>query len=404
MKKLSIIIIVLLTYSCSGNKIVFHEPIATANSPQKIAVFIDGTANNEGSYTNISRLYNLTTLQSDTNVKAVYITGIGSKDGSLSRMIYGWGTQEDVVDAYLFLTDNYSKKRKDEIYLFGFSRGAYAIRILAGIIHVAGIPDLSHLNTKEKKHFVNQLYNIQKGKYSLQERRDRLIKKLGPKAVSNSVDIEFMGLWDTVEALGIPDFKEEYKTPNIKYVDQLCNVKKAAHALSLNDNRATVFTPILLSHQGLINNCKNVNISDVVNEVWFFGAHSDVGGGYMDTDMHGISLNWMINQLKPYDLVQNPTKVYAQINDISHDPKQGFAGLFYARRDRNLKLYASDSTYNNGKIKIHNSVFERLKYPLKNHDQNLLKQSNFKHCFEYSEENGYQYIESSNCFEIISEN
>lgn len=404
MKKLLIIIILILTYSCSGNKIIFHEPIPTANKPQKIAIFIDGTANNEGSYTNVSKLYNLTTLQSTANIRAAYITGIGSNDGNFSRMIYGWGTQEDVVDAYLFLIENYSKNRNDEIYLFGFSRGAYAIRILAGIINVAGIPDLSHLNTKQKKHFANRLYRIQKGKYSLQERRNRLVKKLGPKAVSNSVDIEFMGLWDTVEALGIADFKEEYKTPNVKYVDQLCNIKKAAHALSLNDNRATVFTPILLSHQGLINNCKNVNISDVVNEVWFFGAHSDVGGGYLDTNMDGLSLNWMISQLKTHGLVQNSASVYAQIKDKSHDPKQGFVGLFYPRRHRSLKLYASDSSYNKGKLKIHSSVFERLKYPLKEYDQNLVNSSNFKDCFEYSEEKGYQYIKSSNCFEIISDN
>ena len=402
MKILYIILILILTCSCSGNKTVFHEPIPTANKAQKIAVFIDGTANNEESYTNVSKLYNLSTLQSSKNTRAIYITGIGSSDGSLTRMIYGWGTQEDVVDAYLFLIDNYSKERNDEIYLFGFSRGAYAIRILAGIIYVAGIPDLSHLNAKEKKHFANQLFRIQKGKYSIQTRRDRLIKKLGTIAVSNSVEIEFMGLWDTVEAIGIADFKEEYKTPNIKYVDQLCNVKKVAHALSLNDNRATVFTPILLSHQGLINNCKKVSIPEIVNEVWFFGAHSDVGGGYMDTNMDGISLNWMLSELKPYHLIQNVDMVYEQINDKSHNPKLGFAGLFYPRRDRNLKLYSNDSLYNNGKLKIHSSVFERLKYPINAYEQNLVKPSNFKDCFNYSEENGYQYIKSTNCFEVIS--
>lgn len=401
MRTLFIFFILLLIWSCSGNKIVFHEPTPTANTPQKITVFIDGTANNEASYTNVSKLYNLSTLQSSSNTRAIYITGIGSSDGSLSRMIYGWGTKEDVVDAYLFLIDNYNKERNDEIYLFGFSRGAYAIRILAGIIHVAGIPNLSHLNAKEKKHFANRLFRIQKGKYSLQTRRDRLIKKLGTIAVSNSVEIEFMGLWDTVEALGIADFKEEYKTPNFKYVDQLCNVKKVAHALSLNDNRATVFTPILISHQGLIDNCKEVSIPEIVNEVWFFGAHSDVGGGYMDTDMDGISLNWMISELKPYHLIQNTDKVYEQINDKSHDPKQGFAGLFYPRRYRNLKLYASDSLYNNGNLKIHGSVFERLKYPLNTYEQNLVKPSNYKDCFEYSEEKGYQYIKSRNCFDVI---
>lgn len=403
MKKLLILLLLFALYGCKANQIVFHEPQAKTEKPQKIAVFIDGTANNEGSYTNVSKLYNLTTLQNNPNIRAAYLTGIGSNDGSLNRMIFGWGTQEDVVDAYLYLIDNYNKERKDEIYLFGFSRGAYAIRILAGIIHVAGIPDLSHLNPKQKKQFANKLFRIQKGKHSLEERRKLLLERLGPNATTPSVEITFMGLWDTVEALGISDFKEEFKTPNIKYVDQLCNIKKAAHALSLNDNRATVFTPILLTHEGLTKNCNEVNIPEIVDEVWFFGAHSDVGGGYMDTNMSGISLNWMLNKLKPYNLVQESAEVYSRVLDISHNPKKGFVGTFYPKRHRNLKLYAQDSLYNNGKLKIHSSVFERLKFPLKKYETNLIKPKNFGNCFEYAPNNGYVYDDSKKCFEIIED-
>jgi len=88
------------------------------DKPVKLVVFLDGTANDEGSHTNIAKLHNLTTLQGNKNIRASYIKGVGT-DGKVIGMAMGWGIGHDVREAYLFLAENYNYQRGDEVYLFG---------------------------------------------------------------------------------------------------------------------------------------------------------------------------------------------------------------------------------------------------------------------------------------------
>ncbi|WP_024771381.1 phospholipase effector Tle1 domain-containing protein [Aquimarina macrocephali] len=377
---------------------IIHSPLQLKNAPRKLAVFLDGTTNNESSYTNVSKLYNLTILQNNPSISAVYLRGVGN-GGDLLGMVTGSGIKREVCNGYLYLAEHYNHQRGDEIYLFGFSRGAYASRILAGLIYVAGIVDVNHIPKNKRLQFIKKIYEAHKSKKSLQERREDVYKVTQQQIDPDIYKIEFMGLWDTVEALGIPKYNEEYYAPKNNYLDQLCNVKKAAHALSLNDNRSSIFTPVLLTQQRLVSNCINIVPEDVANEVWFFGAHSDVGGGYRNTNISGVSLNWMIDQLADYKLLPKHTRVYENRFDKTNNPSKGFIRLFYPKNSRKLSFLVSRDGYKTDRLKIHQSVLDRLKVSIQAYEINLIKF--FGECFKKNTTGGYDYIEGIDCFTVV---
>jgi len=397
------ILIILVTstffFSCGIKKSTAYIPTQLFDNSRKLAVFLDGTANNESSYTNVSKLYNLTSLQHNPNVSALYLKGVGN-GADLLGIITGSGIKREVCNGYLYLAENYNHERKDEIYLFGFSRGAYASRILAGLIYVAGIVDMKTIPKKERLKFVKKIFDAHKKGVDLEERRKNVVQVTGQNINPQDYKIEFMGLWDTVALLGVPKYNEEYYNPNNRYFDQLCNVKKAVQALSLNDNRSTIFTPILLTQKKLTLTCSNIKAEDVATEVWFFGAHSDVGGGARNTNISGVSLNWMINQLKDYELLPKHSVVYENPFDKTNNPSKGFTRLFYPRSSRKLSSLVSIKGYKNEKLNIHQSVLDRLKVSLQTYEINLIKI--FSECFEKNNNGGYDYIEESDCFNIVN--
>ncbi|QCX00633.1 DUF2235 domain-containing protein [Aggregatimonas sangjinii] len=395
----AIMLILIMFTACGSKKAIVHKPISLEIAPKKLAVFMDGTTNNEGSHTNVSKLYNLVSLQNNPNVGAAYLRGVGN-GADFIGMMTGSGIRGEVSNGYLYLAEHYDHERKDEIYLFGFSRGAYAARILAGMIHSAGIVDLSKIPKSKRLQFVKKIYDAHKGDKTLQERRNAVFKVTQQRVDYDSYKIEFMGLWDTVASLGMPDYKDDYYVAETKYHDQLCNVNRAAQALSLNDNRGSVFTPSILVDDYLVQECKKVKPKEIVNEVWFFGAHSDVGGGALNTNMSGVSLNWMIRELKEFELLPPSAEVYENRMDITNDPIGGMMKLFYPKKGRKLVFFASRNGYKKEKLKIHQSVLDRLEGSLQAYEINLIKL--FGECFEKNNKGGYDYLEGSECFDVVN--
>jgi uncharacterized protein (DUF2235 family) len=353
-----------LLSGCSTTLISNHIPTADqrAAKPKKIAVFLDGTANDQASRTNIARLYELTTNHYASDVVAYYSEGVGT-DGRIIGAITGWGIGQDVRDAYSFLSQYYNDTQ-DRIYIFGFSRGSYAARILAGFIQVAGLVDLKGLNQDEKSNLVSELFNAYKGEKSLKERADAIQFVLDNQRVTTKKDvkIEIMGLWDTIEALGTPNYKEDVGEVNKKYLDQICNIGKVFHVVSLDDNRARIYTPILMSSRHINKLCPSLSIEDIVEEVWFSGAHADVGGGYKEGFLQGVSLNWMISNIMGTSLLPNDARVYQDEYDVIHDAESNnkIYQSTFKRVRRHLENYLSNSGYNQQRIKIHQSVISRL--------------------------------------------
>lgn len=380
------------------------------SEPRQLALFLDGTANDMESETNVARLSHIVKNQDLPNLHVFYNEGVGTGYRLIGGAT-GWGIDKDVAEAYAFLSKFHLPDSK--LYIFGFSRGAYTSRILAGMIYSVGVYDLSSLTEKQRLSVSKKLYAIYKNqdksacnrskkiiaecgnqdRAAIRQKSDELVGRIvGDVRHVNNAEIDLLGLWDTVEALGfVPTIRAmgrnlfgikkeiEVVQPNGRYIDQICNVKHAMHALSLDDNRQYVFTPISIKTPYVVRRCKGESL-DKVQEVWFSGAHADVGGGYTPTEqpgadnelrdvsLAGISLNWMLNEIWEEEdlngLLQNHVSVPANALAFSHDAER--SKIFYERATRKDVMTAHyDLAFGSDGVgekafSIHESVFERL--------------------------------------------
>ena len=218
--------------------------------------------------------------------------------------------------------------------------------------------------------------------------------------VSGPVSVDTLGLWDTVEALGVPNWLSrlldkaaieqhivDIDGPNKRYGDQLCNVKHAYQALSIDDDREWIFTPLPLSRKYLFAHCDSDGkhlldyqgkiIPERFSEVWFSGAHSDVGGGYPDSRLSGVILNWMIGNLKQTGLLPAGASVPEDPFGTSHDPEAGWWGPLYHAVNRDIATYVTGQGQRHldfgNTLCVHPSVLKRRQIGLlREHEYHLL--------------------------------
>jgi len=252
---------------------------------KRIIICCDGTWNSPGkNYTNVVKLVRaITPVDHEGRHQVVfYDHGVGT-NGYMDRILggaFGIGVKRNVLDSYRFLVHNYQPG--DDLYLFGFSRGAYTARALSGMLHAVGLIEKSQLDT------LKSLY-----------RYYRTPPKNRPKrGYENNLrpDIKMIGVWDTVGALGVP-------TPGLRrltrrfvgfYNTQLSpEVKNARHALAIDEQRGP-FKPDLWTGQLLSDQS--------VRQEWFAGVHSDIGGGYKEQGLSDVALQWMIGEAQSLDL------------------------------------------------------------------------------------------------------
>lgn len=268
---------------------------------QRIAICFDGTWNRpeetlgEDFPTNVLHFARAIRPRDDNGREQVvfYDWGIGSYHDELLAGSTGYGLEKNVMDGYRFLVHNYQPG--DEIYLFGFSRGAYTARSLAGMINNCSILQKRHANRifeafrlyKTRKYKPNDEHSMDwKRQYSVEER----------------TPVRFIGVWDTVGALGLPfTFFGMIKDKDLFYDREIgSNIKVARHALSLDEQRED-FEPTLWEPGSGAD----------LEQVWFAGVHSDVGGGY-GPDKKGhtladIPLLWMAREAEKHQLMFHDT-------------------------------------------------------------------------------------------------
>ncbi|MFY1708818.1 phospholipase effector Tle1 domain-containing protein [Tritonibacter scottomollicae] len=280
---------------------------------RRLIICCDGTWNtadqhNDGmpTPTNVAKLHSLVAAQDGQGVEqiAYYRTGVGTSGGVFRRALggaIGLRLEDDIMSAYKFLAETYAPG--DEVFLFGFSRGAYAVRSLAGMVSNVGLADLrpDHLSPYEDPwQVVKRLmerYQSRKagaGKTALQEAllQDRpigVVKFHDPAQVG----FRFVGVWDTVGALGIPDDKGllrlilgDPRKHGFRDTELGGNVSCARQALAMDERRKD-FTPTLWTKWGA---------GQDVQQRWFPGVHGDVGGGYADCRLGDLTLEWMIRE------------------------------------------------------------------------------------------------------------
>jgi uncharacterized protein (DUF2235 family) len=258
------------------------EAFAPARMGKRIVVCIDGT-NNDPAHgrTNVSRFYRMLAKIPDRQV-AYYQPGVGTlqPDSPGSRLqqwlrrvwdsVVGWMIRRHVLSAYRYLMNEY--RDGDQIFLIGFSRGAYVCRVVAGMIAKVG---LLHHGQEEMLSFAWRLYQPHKNFDAAARFK---------KYYSHAPAVAFLGVWDTVRSVGLPWRPRTYaSTVNNKSV---CIVR---HAIALDECRCYYPTNLWGRTQ---------HGQDVL-QVFFPGVHSDVGGGYIGDGHSGlgtIPLAWMVKE------------------------------------------------------------------------------------------------------------
>lgn len=373
-------LMLLTLWGCSTVQIgaLYERPWQDREQSRDIFVTIDGTSDTLVARTNAARLYELVDShhqRRDSSLATYYAEGVGA-DGNLLGLSAGLGMADDVRNAYAFLSVHY--RPGDRIFLSGFSRGAYAVRALGGMIAVAGIPDLSTLRPNERKKVVSAIFKAYKTSPKSDEDRrqhfDRRVQRvreafakyeIEEREMANRTPIEAMAIWDTVEALGTPDGTDDPTEDVGYYLLTNCNVRAVFHALASDENRSFSFTPIFADAHHIYAPCGFGNANTKVEEVWFAGAHSDVGGSYFPNDtiegfLPSVSFNWMLEKLKPYGIVPANAAMFADPFGPIHDA-QKYSGL-WSRATRQFRTPMDYQTRAGmaPKAKVHASVIARL--------------------------------------------
>ncbi len=301
-------------------------------SGRNIVLLSDGTGNAAGKLfkTNVWRTYQALDLSS-THQIAYYDDGVGTssvKPVAILGGAFGWGLKRNVLALYTFLCRNYQPatedRRADQIYGFGFSRGAFTMRVLVKFVLSKGL--ITNFNSNDDLHRkALWLYRAFRSDNNTRFRvevparaaRDLLLWPFrpDPSEVVQVPGIRFLGLWDTVDAYGLP--VEELKKGIDRYLWPLAledralddRIEKACHALAIDDKRTT-FHPLLWDESDRdAHPARDRTGAERLTQVWFTGAHANVGGGYPDDGLSYVPLRWMIRQAQAHGLAFNPIAV-----------------------------------------------------------------------------------------------
>ncbi len=365
--------------------------LESSNKPKNIVLLSDGTGNSAAKIrrTNVWRMYEAIDLRTGDQM-ALYDDGVGTS--SFKPMAWlggalGYGLKRNVRDLYTFACRNYvpagDGRDADRLYVFVLSRGAFTERVLVALIEDQGL--IQNAQGAELDRLARWAYREYRKKFNvtgglvtpLRKLRDwavrtwQSLRGMSPYTPSDvKPDIEFVGLWDTVDAYGMPI--DEMKRGWDQWVWPLsmvkptppANVKKVCHALALDDERQT-FHPLLIDEGGLPK--PEHTDQERVTQVWFAGAHSDVGGGYPDDSLSHVAMLWMATEASKHQLRLHPVmmadwEARADPNGPAHDSRRGF-GSYYRYQPRSVTRLSRDKIADVRVPwpKVHESVFTRIR-------------------------------------------
>ena len=288
---------------------------------KRIITCSDGTWNKpgakyDGKYveTNVQRIFEAickTTRQpngSEVHQIKYYDEGIGAEGSWWSRMIdgaTGKGIDDNIKLIYEFIVWNYEPG--DELYLFGFSRGAYTARSLAGLIRNCGILKNNDLR------LIDEAYEIYRDRKNTSfDPNGSLAKQFREKNSHPLERIKFIGVWDTVGSLGIPARGLQwYNKKHYQFHDTTLSslIENAYHALAIDEHRSN-FKPTLWTKS---NKIVAGDLPQTMEQTWFTGVHSNVGGGYPNMGLSDIALEWMIEKAGLHGLGFDKTYINTQL-------------------------------------------------------------------------------------------
>jgi uncharacterized protein (DUF2235 family) len=266
---------------------------------RNLVVCCDGTSNQfSEDRTNVAKLCRI--LRKDRDRQLVYyhpgvgtkappgfVTGLGAKVAKLAGLAFGYGLKRDIVDAYIFIMTHFQPG--DRLFVFGFSRGAYTARALVALIKMYGL--LMPGNDAMVPYLVDMFWAIDKARDN-SERREayfKLAADFKSELATRDCKPHFVGVWDTVSSVGW------IGSPTaLPYTHDNPDIAFLRHAVALDERRAFFRTNLAATPQ-----------SQDVRQIWFAGAHCDVGGGYLEAQsgLSRIALLWILEEAQAHDLI-----------------------------------------------------------------------------------------------------
>lgn len=294
------------------------------SKPKNIVICLDGTGNQiEENLSNVLKLYR---ALEKTDAQIVYYDqGVGTLGHTYTwgwlrqklrnglGLAFGLGLEANVISAYEFIVKHHrehkvgSKTRGDNIYIFGYSRGAHTARVLAGMLYEIGIlkPEQVHLSGaaftayKQSKNPLDENALCDEPDYEGEGANFRRV------AATKTASIQFMGLWDTVSSVFIPNTKSPFPPFTRSHLPHTAAnpaVAKLRHAMAIDERRRMFRVdhwPLGQHYKPNIHSQGEPEDQDA-KEVWFAGVHGDVGGGNKraDSGLSQFPLIWMMDETK----------------------------------------------------------------------------------------------------------
>jgi uncharacterized protein (DUF2235 family) len=362
--------------------------------PKRIVLLSDGTGNSsaKAQQTNVWRMFQALDPAHVDQIM-MYHDGVGTSTNKYLAMLggaFGWGLKRNVLELYEFVCRNYQPG--DELFVFGFSRGAFTARTIVGLIDQVGLVDYNSVSDLQRNarsayaryrrtcfqpagkpwRWLSPVTWVRAVQGAVAAVGSRLFDVKPPPVAQppESITVRFMGLWDTVGAYGMP--VEEFR-PMVNFLfwpmfwENLKlsrRVQRCCHALALDDERTT-FHPLVFDQRAeeeLVT--KGAVAAGRLSQVWFVGMHSNVGGGYPEDQLSLEPLDWMMSQARAAGLCFLPHKVDEVVREKSfrarlYDSRDGL-GLLYRYSPRVIKTFG-----NTGNLicpVLHDSVLLRMAF------------------------------------------
>jgi uncharacterized protein (DUF2235 family) len=334
---------------------------------KSIVLFSDGTGNSSAKLfkTNVWRMYEAVDLGPPAGDKrpqiSYYDDGVGTSSFKPLAALggaFGWGLRRNVLDIYRYACRNY--REGDDIYAFGFSRGAFTARLVVALIASEGLvrsENEADLLRKTVAAYRNFRKAFLPRRLQWPTKLARGLRDLLSRTWSQPYDptenlrphIRFIGVWDTVAAYGGPIVEITRAVDNwffpLSMPDYSLHerVLCARHALAIDDER-DAFHPLLwdeVHEAGLVADQK-VD-PDRLQQVWFTGMHADVGGGYPDESLSYVSLLWMMEEaehagLRTLTVIKDRILALASSYGPIHDSRSG-VGAYYRYQPRKIAAW-----------------------------------------------------------------
>jgi uncharacterized protein (DUF2235 family) len=323
---------------------------------KRIVVCCDGTWNRPDakSPTNVAKLWRVVAERDDNGVDqpVLYHRGVGT--GRFDRIRgggFGWGLSRNVRDCYRFVVDQFDPG--DELFLFGFSRGAYTARSTVGLIRNAGIL------RRENADRVDEAYDLYRSRGDASHPRGAEATRFRASYSHDEIAIRFVGVWDTVGALGIPGVPKLLSGRLWAFHDTELSSKVAlAYQALAIDERRRPFVPSLWH--------RKPDDAGLLEQRWFAGVHSDVGGGYPDCSLADITLWWMAGKAREAGLALKLEHISPDVDGVAG---QSYKGAYKLLGPHERPL--ADPEDPNGRIAVASTATARRDYRPHNLEQYL---------------------------------